>query len=139
VESVVDIGTQGVQRHAPIRVTLPASHLSATQATGHLHLDALGAGAHRAGERSLHRPPECYAILQLLSDRLRHQAGVELGALDLEDVDLYLLAGNLMQVTPQLVDLGSGLTDHDARTGRVNVDLDFARVLADRDVRQARV
>ncbi len=89
-------------------------HLGAAQATGHLDLHALGAGAHRAGERTLHRATEGHSVLELLGDRLRHQLGVELGALDLEDVDLDLLVGHAVQVTAQRVHFGARLADHDA-------------------------
>src|SRR4051794_12823365 len=44
-----------------------------------------------------------------------------------------------VQVTPQRVDLGAGLADHDAGAGGVDVDFRLAGVLADRDVRQAGV
>ena len=139
MEAVVDVRAQRVQRHAAVRVALGARHLRATEATGDLNLDALGAGPHRARERALHRAAEGDTVLQLLGDRLRDEARVELGALDLKDVDLDLLAGDLVQVAAQLVDFGAGLADHDPRTRRVDVDLNLVRVLADRDVRQARV
>ena len=136
VEAVVDVGAQRVQRDAAVGVALGARHLGAAQAAGDLDLDALGARAHGAGQRALHGAAEGDAVLQLLGDRLRHQARVELGALDLEDVDLDLLVGDAVQVTPQLVDLGARLADHDAGARRVDVDLDLGGVLADRDVRQ---
>ena len=92
VEAVVDVGAHRVQRHAAVGVGLGARHLGAAEAAGDLDLDALGAGAHRAGQRALHRAAEGDAVLQLLGDRLRDELRVELGALDLEDVDLDLLA-----------------------------------------------
>ena len=107
MEAVVDVRAQRVQRHAAVGVALGAGHLGAAQATGDLNLDALGAGAHRAGQRALHRATEGDAVLQLLGDRLRHQARVELGTLDLKDVDLDLLAGDPVQITAQLIDLGA--------------------------------
>src|SRR5205085_8369044 len=100
---------------AAVRVTLGACHLGAAQAAGDLDLHALGTRAHRARERTLHRAPEGDAVLQLLGDRLRYQARVELGALDLEDVDLDLLLGQAMQLAAQRVDLRAALADHDAR------------------------
>src|SRR5213075_2809420 len=51
----------------------------------------------------------------------------------------YLLARHPVQIAPQGVDLAAGLADHDAGTGRVDVDLDLVGVLADRDVAQAGV
>ena len=139
MEAIVDVRAQRVQRHATVGVALGARHLRAAEATRDLHLDALGTGSHRAGERTLHRATEGDAVLKLLGDRLCDQACVELGALDLEDVDLDLLARDPVQVAAQLVDLRAGLADHDPRSGRVNVDLDLGRVLADRDVGQTRV
>src|SRR4029079_2120508 len=111
----------------------------AAQAAADLDLAALGAGAHGARQGALHRAPEGDAGLQLLGDRLRDELGVELRALDLEDVDLDLLARDAVQILAQGVDLAAGLADHDARTSGVDVDLHFVVVLADRDVAQARV
>src|SRR5207237_2068931 len=87
-EAVVDVGADRVQRHAALRVLLGAAHLRAAQAAGALHLDARGAGTDRRRERPLHRAPERHAVLQLLRDRLRDELRVELGALDLVDVDV---------------------------------------------------
>ena len=134
VEAVVDVGAQRVQRHAAVGVGLRAGHLGAAQAAADLDLAALGARAHGARERALHRAPEGDAVLQLLGDRLRDELGVELGALDLEDVDLDRLAGHPVQIAPQRVHLGTRLADHDARAGRVDVDLHLGCVLANGDV-----
>src|SRR5438445_786141 len=71
VEAVVDVGAQRVQRDAPVGVGLGARHLRAAQAPADLDLAALGARAHGARERALHRAPEGDAVLQLLGDRLR--------------------------------------------------------------------
>jgi hypothetical protein len=139
VEAVVDVRAQRVQRDATVGVALGARHLGAAEATGDLDLDALRARAHRARERASHRATEGDAVLQLLGDRLRDEARVELRALDLEDVDLDLLVGDAMQVAAQRVDLGTGSADHDARARGVDVDLDLVRVLADRDVRKTSV
>src|SRR6185312_12007302 len=138
-EPVVDVGTQGVQGHAALAVLLRARHLRAAQAAAAADLHALGAGADRRRQRALHRPPERHAVLELLGDRLGDQLGVELRALDLGDVHLDVLRRHRVQLTPQRVDLGAGLSDHDAGTGRVDVDRDPLLVLADVDVRQAGV
>src|SRR4051812_28454253 len=123
VEAVVDVRAHRVQWDAAVRVALGARHLRAAQATGDLDLAALRAGAHRARQRALHRAAERDAVLQLLGDRLRNELRVELGALDLEDVDLDLLARHPVEVLAQGVDLAAGLADHDARTRGVDVDL----------------
>ena len=125
-----------MQRDAPVGVAFGAGHLGAAEAAGDLDLHALGAGAHRAGEGPLHRPAEGHAVLELLGDRLGDELGVELGALDLEDVDLDLLFGHAVQIAAQGVHFGARLADHDPGSGRVDVDLEFVGVLADRDFRQ---
>ena len=114
-----------MQRDAPVGVGLGAGHLGAAEASGNLNLDALGAGAHRARQRALHRATEGDTVLQLLGDRLRDELRVELGALDLEDVDLDLLAGDAVEILAQRVHLAAGLADHDARARGADVDLDL--------------
>ena len=138
-EAVVDVGAQGVERHAAVRVALGPRHLGAAEAAGDLDLHALRAGAHRRGQRALHRAPEGDAVLELLGDRLGDQLRVELRALDLADVDLDRLLGELVEVAAKRVDLGARLADHDARAGRVDVHGDLAALLGDRDVGEAGV
>jgi hypothetical protein len=53
-----------------------------------------------------------------LSDQLR----VHLGVLDLEDVELDLLAAQLLEVAADPVGLGAATPDDDARPGGVDVD-----------------
>ncbi len=112
-----------MQRHAAVGVAFGTGHLGAAEAAGHLDLHALGSRAHRARQGPLHRASEGDPVLQLLGDRLGHELRVELGPLDLEDVDLDLLFGDAMQVATQRVNFGARLADHDARPGRVDVDL----------------
>src|SRR3954453_8108867 len=109
VKAVVDVGAQRVQRDAAVGVALGACHLGAAQAPRDLPLAALRARSHGARERALHRAAERDAVLQLLGDRLRDELGVELGALDLEDVDLDLLARHPVEVLAEGVDLAAGL------------------------------
>ena len=61
---------------------------------------------------------------QLLGDTLRDELRVDLGVLHLEDVELHLLAGELLEVAADAVGLGAAATDDDARTGGVDVDAD---------------
>src|SRR5438105_10780935 len=138
-EAVVDVGADRVQRHAALRVHLRAAHLAAAEPAAADHLDAVGAGADRRGERALHRTPEADAVLELLRDRLGDQLRVELGPLDLVDVDVHGLVRHAVDLLAERVDLDAGLADHDPRPRRVDVDRDPLSVLPDQDVRQARV
>ena len=111
--AVVDVRADRVQRDAALRVALDAAHLAAAETAAALDLHAVGAGAHRRGERALHRAPEADAVLELLRDRLGDELRVQLGALDLVDVDVDVLVRHAVHVLAQRVDLDARLADHD--------------------------
>src|SRR5258705_317542 len=77
---------------------------------------------HRRLHGLAHRPAEADPAGQLLGHALRDQLRIRLGALHLEDVQLHLLAGELLQVAPDPVRLSALAADDDARPGRVDVD-----------------
>src|SRR6478736_6035067 len=124
VEAVVDVGTQRVQGHAALAVELRARHLGAVETTRALDPDALGTGAHRGLHGLLHRATELHTAGELLGHALGDQLSVDLGLLHLEDVQLHLLAGELLQLATQAVGLGATATDDDAGTRGVDVDAD---------------
>src|SRR5699024_4667258 len=108
VGAVVDLGTQGVKPDAALVVPLGAWHLGAAESTRADHLDALDLRlAHRRLDALAHRPAEGHAIRELLGDTLGHELGVGLGVLDLEDVEVDLLAGELLELATQAVRLGT--------------------------------
>src|SRR6266536_1312471 len=124
-EPVLDVGAQRVQRYPALPVELAAGHLGAAQAPGALHPDALDDRVlHGRLHRLAHRPTEADPAGQLLGDALRNQLGIRLGALDLKDVELHLLAGELLQLAADPVGLGALAADDDARPGGVDVDPD---------------
>src|SRR6478736_3713113 len=129
--AVVDVGAQRVQRDATFAVPLLARHLCATEAAAALHADALGAGLHRGLHRALHGATEGDAAGELVGDTLRDEGGVELGLLDLLDVEVDLrVARDLEQPGAQAVGLRTTTADHDARTRGVHVDAEtVARAL----------
>src|SRR5437868_3570217 len=138
-EAVVDIRANGVKRDAALAVGLPPAHLAAAEAAGALDLHTGCAGADRGCERTLHRAPEGDAVRQLLGDRLRDELRVQLGTLDLVDVDVDVLLRQRVQLAAQRVDLDTGLADDDAGARREDVHGDALLVLLDEDVRQPRV
>src|SRR5581483_678615 len=87
-EAVVDVGPQGVQRHAALAVPLGAAHLGAAEATRALDPDAEGTGLLGVLHGALHGPAEGDAVDQLVGDTLGDQRSVELRLLDLLDVQL---------------------------------------------------
>jgi hypothetical protein len=124
VEAVVDVGAQRVQGHPALAVELAAAHLGAAEAARALHPDALGAGLHRRLHALAHGAPERHAAAELLGDALGDELGVGLGVLDLEDVQLHLLAGELLEVAADAVGLGAAAADDDAGARGVDVDAD---------------
>ncbi|SIA88654.1 Uncharacterised protein [Mycobacteroides abscessus subsp. abscessus] len=99
MESVVDVRAEGVQRHAALAVELGAGHFSATQTAGHLDTNALGASALRGLDALTHRTTEGHA-----------------------NVQLNLLARQLLELDAQAVGLCTTATDDDARASGVQVD-----------------
>src|SRR6185503_2530289 len=138
-EAVLDVGAQGVQRHAAFAVPLGARDLRAVQAPGARDLDALRAQAHGVLHGALHRAAEHHALLELARDGIGDELRVELGLPDLLDVHVHRHAHQLLQRVPEALDVLALLADHDAGTRRVDRD---ARVLGgtlDHDLAHGRV
>src|SRR5690606_32115488 len=120
---VIDTGTEGMQGPAPLAVPLRPRDLRTVQASGDLHLHALGAETHRIRDGAPHRASELHAPLELLRDAVRDELRVELGLADLGDVQAHVLnrhAEQIRDVRTKLLDVLALLADHDARPGRVN-------------------
>src|SRR5205807_10198008 len=113
-EAVVDVGAQGVQRHAAFAVPFHARDFRAAEAAGDVDADALGAEAHGRLHRALHGAAEGHAALELLGDVLGDQLGVGLGLADLDDVQVNLAIRHGRDVLAQLVDVGALLADDHA-------------------------
>ena len=110
--AVVDLGTEGVQRHATLAVPLTTAHLGTAETTGALDTDALSAGLAGGLDSLAHSATEGNAALELLGDRLSNEVGVELGALDLDNVDGELALGDasdLLELGAEGIDLGTFL------------------------------
>ena len=139
-EAVVDVGAERVQRHPTFAVPLGAGHLGAAEATRALDPDAEGAGLLCVLHGALHGTTEGDAVGELVGDALGDQRGVELGLLDLLDVQLDLgVAGHLGEVGAELVGLGAPATDDDARTCGVHVDAQAITGALDLDAADRRV
>ena len=71
---------------------------------------------------------------ELIGHTLSDERGVELGLLDLLDVELDLVVpGDLGEPGTEAVGLGAATADHDARTGGVDVDAEFVAGALDLD------
>src|SRR5258708_2994287 len=97
-KTVVNVGAQRVQRQTALEVPLGARDLVAVQAARDANLDSLAAEAQRRVDRLAHRTAEADSLLELQRDVLGNQLCVELGLVDLEDVDEDLARGALLDV-----------------------------------------
>ena len=112
-----------MQRDAAFAVSLASRDFRAAQAAGNLDLDSLGAEAHRAADRLLHRTAERNAALQLLRDILGDERRVEVGLANLGDVDIDVLLRLALEAVLDLLDARAAAADDHARLRRVDREL----------------
>src|SRR5262249_46343044 len=110
---VIDVGAKRVQRYAAFVIPFHARDLSAAETAAALDLDTLRAHSHRALHRALHGATERDTLRELARDVVRHELRIELGTLDLFDVDADFLAGEMRELVAQLVDFSALLADDD--------------------------
>ncbi len=129
-----------MQRHSTFAVPLGPAHLSATEAARGLDPDALGSGLHGVLHGPLHGPAEGHTAHQLVGHALGDECCVELGLLDLNDVQLDPgVTGQLGETGPKAVGLRALAADDDARTGGVHVDLQLVPGPLDLDAADGRI
>src|SRR5471032_2946561 len=121
-KTVVDIRAQRVQRKLALQIPFAARDFGAVETAGNPHLNALAAETQRRIHGLAHRPPERYALFQLERNRLRHQLRIELGLVNLLNVDEDFALGLLRHVLLELFDLGALPPDDDARPRRADRD-----------------
>src|SRR5271165_3743394 len=138
-DAVVDVGAQGVQRHAAFAIPLETGDFRAAQPAGAIDADALGAETHGRLHGALHRPPERHAPLELLGDGFGDQRRVDFRFADFDDVDRHFRTGQLGDLLAQLFDVGALLADDDAGAGGVNVDARLLVRTLDDDLRDRRL
>src|SRR6185312_9834155 len=86
-DAVIDVGAQGVQRHAAFAIPFHPRDLGAAETARAVDTNTLGAKTHRRLHRALHGAAERDAALELLGDRFGYQRGVEFRLADFNDVD----------------------------------------------------
>src|SRR3984885_263162 len=138
-DAIVDVGAQGVQRHATLAIPFETGDLRAAQSARAIDADALRAEAHRRLHRALHRAAERHPTLELLSDRLGDQGRVDFRLTDFDDVDRDLRIGQLGNLLAELFDVGPLLCDDYAQAGRGNVDARLLVRTLDDDLRNRRL
>ena len=134
-EAVVDVLAQGVQRHAALALPFAAGDVGAAEAARALDADAVGAERHGHLDRLLHGAAEGDAALELEGDVLGHELRLDLGLLDLLDVEEDLAAGQLGELGLDVLDLLALAADDDAGAGGVDLDADAVGGALDEDAR----
>src|SRR3989442_8665754 len=117
-----------MQRHATVVIAFRARDFGFAQPARRLDLDPLRAHPHRALHRALHGAPERDALRQLVRHAVTHQLRVELGTLDLLDVDADFLPRELAELIAQLVHFRATLADHHTAPPGVHRDRHLARL-----------
>src|SRR5690606_35341698 len=117
----VDVGSQRVQRDTTLPVPLAATHFGATQTALGLDAHTLGPGLHGGGDRPLHGAAEGNPVLELIGDAPGEEGGIQVGILDLVDVELHRSAGQVLEPGAETLRLRAAAADDDARTGGVDV------------------
>src|SRR5271156_6693928 len=133
--AVIDLGAQGVQRHAAFAIRLHTRNFRAAQATGAVDANAFGAQTHRRLHRALHRATECDAALELLGDGIGDQGRVDFRLAHFDDVDRHFRLRQLGDLLAQFIDVRALLADYDAWASRVDVDPALLVRALDHDLR----
>src|SRR5687768_14612110 len=128
-----------MQGKPPLLIPLGPRDLGAVQPPGAADLDSLRPEAEGGLDPLLHRAPESDPALELQRDRLRHELGVRLRTLDLDDVDVHFGLRPALELVAQLVDFRAPLPDDDPGPGGLDVDLQLVRETLDVDLRDAGV
>src|SRR3990170_2078872 len=115
-----------------------AGDLGSVQPARNADLDSLATKAHGGIHGFADGPAKGNALLQLQRDGFRHQLRIQLGLVDLLNVQVHLAPGSLLQIGLQLVNLRALTPDDDAGPGRADTDAQFVRHTVDLDGRDAR-
>src|SRR3546814_19665826 len=107
--AVVDVGAQGVQRHAALAIPLGARDLRAAEPAAAVDADAVGAEAHGRLHGALPGAAEGDAALELAGAVLGHPGGVDLRIADLDEVQVHVAGGHGLQQLRQALGRGKGV------------------------------
>src|SRR5690606_17212213 len=117
--SVINVSAQSVQRHTTFAVPFTASDLCTTQTATDLNLDTFGALTHGVLYRALHGTTEHHTTLQFLGNALSNQHSIQIRLANFFDVDMHRHTHLLADISAQLVNIFTFLTNHNTWTGSV--------------------
>src|SRR5690625_2582558 len=112
---------QSVQGYATLAVARAAAPHGTPTTAEELRSDALGTGAASSLDRFTHGAAECHPGCELFSYALGNKLCIGLGVTHLEDVQLYLLTGELFELTANAVRFGTMTADNNSGASSVNI------------------
>src|ERR1700730_6489294 len=123
-----------MQRNTALAVLLRTRDFATIEAARNADFHAQRSTAHRAHHRTLHGAAEHHALFDLLRNAVRNELRIELGLPDLGNVQTHVADSHseqLRRFQPQLLDVLALLADHDARTRRLDRNVNFLRSTLD--------
>ena len=96
-----------MQRQLALEIPLRTRNLSAVQATANPHFDSFGAESQCRIDGFPHGSSEGDPLFELHGNRFGDELGIELGPVNLLDVDVDLTIGLFLDLNFELVDLGT--------------------------------
>lgn len=121
---VVDVGTKGVEGCTAFLEHFGASHFSAVETAGNLHLDAFCACTHCGGYCHFHCATVSDFAFDLTGDGGGHDLCVEFGAFYFEYVDLDVFVGDLAKFFFEFLNVLAGFADDESGARGAHCDGD---------------
>ena len=119
-----------MKRHATFTIPIGTRNLGTTQTARNLNLDTFGTQAHGILDCSLHCTTEHDATLELGSNAVSNQLGIQFRLANLFNIDVDRHAHHLREIATQLFYVFALLTDHNTRTRSLDCDVSiFCRTL----------
>jgi hypothetical protein len=112
-----------MQGDAAFPIPLGSRNFRPPQSSRTLDLDPLRPHPHRPGDALFHGPAESHPPLQLQGDILAHKLRIQIRSAHLNDIEIGLPIREPGELLLELLNLGALLTDHNSRTGGMDVDL----------------
>ena len=121
-EAVVDVGTESLKRNGSLVIRFLSGDFGTAYAAGNLNFDTLCAELHGTADSHFHGSAEGSSLFELCRDAGGDELSVQVGVLDLNNVDDDRTAELLLTNFFELVDFCAAAADND--TGLCAVDKD---------------
>ena len=136
-ETVINVGTQGLQRNGAFVIMLGTGNFGAADTAGAANLDPARAEAHGSANGKLHRSAERNSSFELAGNVFGNKLGVEVGRFDFGNVDGNGLAEHLFDFSAELFDFSAAAADDDTGFGAVDGHFHFRDGSFDFNLRNA--